>query len=145
MSIIVTCPSCKTSKNAPDEVAGKRVKCPACGDIFDVLAESDLPLRPHPDTTIPAEDDVDTPNGEGKSRCPSCSEYVQPGASVCPHCHQAIFSANKEKNAAIGCIVSVVLFILLWIFIRGCAEWETDRLMEKTAKEVDEMMKRYGP
>jgi predicted Zn finger-like uncharacterized protein len=38
MPITVTCPSCHTSLKAPDEAAGRKVKCPKCATPFAVSA-----------------------------------------------------------------------------------------------------------
>ena len=34
MSIAVTCPHCQTTLKAPDQAAGRNVKCPKCGGVF---------------------------------------------------------------------------------------------------------------
>ncbi len=36
MPRIATCPNCATKLNVPDELAGRRVKCPKCGTAFAV-------------------------------------------------------------------------------------------------------------
>lgn len=38
MSIQVTCTSCKSQFNAPDNAVGKRTKCPKCGGIIEIQA-----------------------------------------------------------------------------------------------------------
>src|SRR5207248_5950555 len=39
MAIMVECNSCGKQYNAPDSMAGKRVKCKQCGQVFQIPAE----------------------------------------------------------------------------------------------------------
>src|SRR5438094_1353525 len=39
MPIMVECNSCGKQYNAPDSMAGKRVKCKQCGEVFQIPAE----------------------------------------------------------------------------------------------------------
>jgi hypothetical protein len=48
MSIPVTCPNCQTSLKAPDQAAGRMVKCPKCATAFAV------PAAEMPATVVPA-------------------------------------------------------------------------------------------
>src|SRR4051812_24052470 len=41
MAIMVECPNCGKQYSAPDAMAGKRVKCKGCGNVFNVAAEGD--------------------------------------------------------------------------------------------------------
>jgi predicted Zn finger-like uncharacterized protein len=40
MPTIVDCPSCNRKLRVPDELLGKKVKCPTCSGTFDALADS---------------------------------------------------------------------------------------------------------
>src|SRR5215475_8208309 len=40
MSTIVDCPSCNRKLRVPDELLGKKVKCPTCSGTFDAVAAS---------------------------------------------------------------------------------------------------------
>jgi predicted Zn finger-like uncharacterized protein len=40
MSTIVDCPSCNRKLRVPDDLLGKKVKCPTCSGTFDAVAES---------------------------------------------------------------------------------------------------------
>ena len=31
------------------------------------------------------------------TKCPCCLEHIQPGATVCPHCHSALYYADPEE------------------------------------------------
>lgn len=78
MSIPATCPSCKASSNAPDEIAGKRVKCPKCKalmriplpdteDGFDVV-DSEPEARPAKRNRVRAEVDEEPIEARRKKR-----------------------------------------------------------------------------
>jgi hypothetical protein len=61
--------------------------------------------------------------------CPSCAELVMRSATICPHCNQAIFSQDKATNAAAGCIISVILFFILYFLLTAFSGCEVDRMM----------------
>lgn len=49
MSLLVACPSCKGQCQAPDNAAGRKVRCPRCGAVLDVPAPASPPqARPAP-------------------------------------------------------------------------------------------------
>jgi len=75
MPIVVACPKCSTKLSAPDDAAGKQVKCPkaGCGAIADVPAfvaaeevevvDADPAPRPKPVRAAEADDEDDRPRG----------------------------------------------------------------------------------
>jgi hypothetical protein len=50
MPTLTKCPQCSRKLNVPDNLVGKRVKCPGCGENFSMLDEdeSSLPARHSP-------------------------------------------------------------------------------------------------
>jgi hypothetical protein len=55
MSTIVDCPSCNRKLRVPDELLGKKVKCPTCSEIFDANShDSPLDTQPAPPPSPPA-------------------------------------------------------------------------------------------
>src|SRR6266542_5910886 len=46
MSIVLSCPDCSRKLKVPDELLGKKVKCPACGKVFK--GETEAPSGPPP-------------------------------------------------------------------------------------------------
>src|SRR5262245_744485 len=46
MPIIANCPECDRKMRVPDDLLGKRVKCPACGTIFQPGASKPNPPAP---------------------------------------------------------------------------------------------------
>ena len=72
------------------------------------------------------------------AKCPSCSEEVKDDATTCPHCHQAIFSHNKQTNAVAGVIVTIVVFIILYYALSWFTNREADKEYEKVKKDAEE-------
>ena len=68
MPIHVACPGCGRKFQAPDNLSGKRVKCPGCAAAFVVNA----PVPEAPDPRL-------TP-------CPDCGKAISKRADQCPHC-----------------------------------------------------------
>ncbi|MCL4192667.1 MAG: hypothetical protein KJZ87_13125 [Thermoguttaceae bacterium] len=68
MPIHVACPGCGRKFQAPDNLSGKRVKCPGCAAAFVVNA----PVPDSPDPRL-------TP-------CPDCGKAISKRADQCPHC-----------------------------------------------------------
>jgi uncharacterized protein len=76
MPIIVVCPSCNSKLKAPENLIGKLVKCPTCGQAVPVKAAAPAPapapkppMRPAPPPQQPfaemepVEDELETPGG----------------------------------------------------------------------------------
>lgn len=68
MPISSTCPNCQAESNVPDDLAGKRVKCPKCKesmrvpqaageDGFDVVDADDRPSRKSANRSRPRDDE----------------------------------------------------------------------------------------
>jgi len=82
------------------------------------------------------------------AKCPSCSEEVKDDATTCPHCHQAIFSHNKQTNAVAGIIVSIVVFLVLYYSMSWFAHREADKEYDKIQKDAEKvtqnLMRQFG-
>jgi len=72
----------------------------------------------------------------GISRCPYCAEEIQPAATLCPHCKQAIISKNPAVNGCLAIILFIIIFIILYSFINYLAEKDTERLMDKIERDM---------
>jgi hypothetical protein len=72
MSIPVVCPSCQSSMKVKDEFAGKRAKCPQCGEPLTVPAiaatPAKMPKRPRPEVIQEFEDDVEPATKPNRKR-----------------------------------------------------------------------------
>jgi hypothetical protein len=118
MTIRFTCrnPQCGKAINAPDTAAGRRVRCPACGqvltvpkaaDTYDLADEDRQPQRQEgPPPAAPT---------EAENTCAVCGA-VYPRGSTCPRCHTSRSKAagggfDKGKWITIAAVVG--LFALL--------------------------------
>jgi len=100
----MSCLSCGKTLSAPDNAAGKKAKCPFCGEIMTV-----------PETVLDAEAvgvGVAGPSGglgqtttppspaagsQARQPCPECGEMIVVGAAKCRFCN-AIFDPELKKN-----------------------------------------------
>jgi predicted nucleic acid-binding Zn ribbon protein len=77
-------------------------------------------------------------------KCPMCSEAISPDSSVCPHCKHAIFSNNKQTNAVVSILVSVVSFIVLYYAINAFVHYQAEQDMkvirQQAQQETQELM-----
>ena len=115
MPIQVTCNSCGKSLKAKDSAAGKRVKCPQCGDpitipeaVYDAQeaggdedsdSEYDDAEYGYEDDQYNLGDEVaNAPTSEKRKPCPACGEMIVDGAVKCRFCGE-IFDASLKKKA----------------------------------------------
>jgi predicted RNA-binding Zn-ribbon protein involved in translation (DUF1610 family) len=115
--IKVTCNSCGKSLKAKDSAAGKRVKCPQCGDPIKIPdAVYDAEEVGGDDEYSGYEDDygddygygddqydvagnvANAPAAEKRKPCPACGEMIVVGAVKCRFCGE-IFDASLKKKA----------------------------------------------
>jgi predicted RNA-binding Zn-ribbon protein involved in translation (DUF1610 family) len=103
MPIQVTC-SCGKTLTAPDAAAGKRAKCPGCGQVITVPApiqEAELlgaaaaqdpygVAEPSPAAASASA------GGEQRQPCPECGEMIIVGAAKCRFCN-AIFDPKLKQ------------------------------------------------
>ncbi len=72
MAISLTCPSCERALKVKDELAGRKIKCPACGSVITVIAkEANSDARITAKKAQPARvsrDDDDEPEEEERPR-----------------------------------------------------------------------------
>jgi hypothetical protein len=53
MPTVINCPSCERKLKVPEELLGKKVKCPTCGTLFTGGAEGEAPPEPEPEEPAP--------------------------------------------------------------------------------------------
>ncbi len=121
MSSIVTC-TCGKSFRAKPELAGKRVKCPACGSVLQIPAATPTPQTAPALTPLPAE--PDDPLGLGGFNEQSLGTPL-PQASG-PQLSRAPARARKKKQdwgpilriggIAAGALAGVALLIVVGVF-----------------------------
>ena len=97
MPISFDCPSCGKKTKAPDEMAGKRARCPLCKEIIQVPEpayefEEAAPQAPEKGAAKDAEGE-----DEGRKPCPMCGEMIRDEAVKCRFCGE-IFDPELRKR-----------------------------------------------
>ena len=84
--VTFVCPKCKQTLEAPEEVLGQTVQCPACSATIAV------PVRRA--TATPA------PQPPRMKQCPYCSEDILATAKKCKHCGETVDVALRTAEEA---------------------------------------------
>jgi predicted RNA-binding Zn-ribbon protein involved in translation (DUF1610 family) len=117
--IQVTCASCQSQFNAPDNAAGKRTKCPKCGGIIDIQAPApkpapapkeeevfeaeEVPYTPFTDDDFEVEKPAALPaSTEDRKPCPMCGEMIQKDAVKCRFCGEIFDPVLKKQEKKKG-------------------------------------------
>jgi predicted Zn finger-like uncharacterized protein len=98
MTANMSCPGCQTSLRIRDDMAGKKIKCPRCGQVLTIptTAEDATEVINNPEQIVTAPAPKAPAKGaperagskKGKTRpCPSCGEPIATTARQCRHCH----------------------------------------------------------
>jgi hypothetical protein len=112
MPIAITCPACNSKLKAPDDLAGRGLKCPRCKAPLKVPAGPSSPsgsaappakARPArrpaqevaPDDLAPIE-----PSEADCQSCPFCGEEVRVGAKKCKSCGETLDVALRAGEEA---------------------------------------------
>ena len=77
---------CGKLLQAKDEMAGKRVKCPACGKILLIPAELRLQAAEPPQPPVSPEPAPAPSDAVPESKCPQCGEAMAPDVVLCVNC-----------------------------------------------------------
>jgi len=79
MAIPVQCPACGKTLNVKDEMAGKRGKCPQCGNIIEVPRPGAIPQAPAPPAP---EAPQPSPPPPSPPAAPAAAAYAAPTAAT---------------------------------------------------------------
>jgi predicted Zn finger-like uncharacterized protein len=85
MPTSIECPSCNRKLKVPDNLLGKKVKCPTCGNAFTAAEEPPPPIEDEEEPPPPPDDDLDempeeeeAPRKKKKKKKGRSSEYLAP-------------------------------------------------------------------
>ena len=103
MSIKATCGQCQASFKAPDKLAGKKVKCPKCGQGLTIpaVAAAATAARRAPKGLDPMEALLDEANVKAPTTgpiCPDCGMPIAPGAKICIDCGYNLETERRMKT-----------------------------------------------
>lgn len=95
MAITFSCAHCGKSLTTSDDKAGRKAKCPGCGEVLTVPeAESALGDDGSPEDALsPAGSDE---AAEGLKTCPMCGERNERSAAACAFCGEALGEGGDE-------------------------------------------------
>lgn len=118
MPISCECPSCGKRLKAPDSAAGKRAKCPQCGNPVEIPAEKIYDAEEVSDSADDpsaadsageysdneyglerreTEDQDESPAEDDRRPCPMCGEMIAPAAVKCRFCGEVFDQKVKRK------------------------------------------------
>ena len=116
MSIRYSCPNCDQPLTIPDELAGKRRKCPKCGAKFTVpLADGTIP-----DGTTARGSTRPTPDGAG-----SVTAEGKPPATDHPLLLMRQVAAHSENLVDMTAMVDIVFFLLIFFLVTSLQSLES--------------------
>ncbi len=111
MPISCECPSCGKRLKAPDSAAGKRAKCPQCGNPVTIPAEkvyeaeevaedADDVSEDEFGLQTPGDDDpVQRPAIPDRRHLPACGEMIAAAAVKCRYCGEFLDASLNAKSA----------------------------------------------
>lgn len=101
MAIEFNCPHCDKSLSTSEDRAGRKAKCPGCGEVVTV------PGLDQPAAEDDFEEDLPPPPPVGKIRdtrakvaCPMCGGEVLAAAKRCKHCGEDLSPAGGDEAAS---------------------------------------------
>ena len=147
MSIAVTCPSCSVSFTAKDDYAGKRAKCPKCGEPLIVPGVTDRVKMPPPVVAArpkPAEDDpprARKPSGAANERSKPRRKDDAGEEAARRGRHEEV-DEPKKKGSALPLILGLLVVLVLVCGGGGAGLWflwlkpELDRVVRVKGLET---------
>lgn len=104
MTIQFSCEICGKTLSTSDDKAGRKAKCPGCGEMLvvpqpegAVAEEEDMPLADDEDA-LPA---VTRRKSGNKVACPMCGEKVSASATKCKFCGEPLEPVRHETGAEV--------------------------------------------
>lgn len=74
------CPHCKQSLEAPEDMLGQQINCPACNGVI----------------TLPEAGPPSPPQSQNTRACPFCGEQILVVAIKCKHCGEFLDGRNRQ-------------------------------------------------
>jgi predicted Zn finger-like uncharacterized protein len=119
MPINTDCPSCNRKLRVPDELLGKKVKCPTCGTVFQA-DESSAPAGPEeadqPVTSFPEEE---------RAPIDQRRDSEDEEGALGPPRHGSSRKPDKVQNIGVMMLISGIIGIMVFLGWSGatCCLW----------------------
>jgi predicted RNA-binding Zn-ribbon protein involved in translation (DUF1610 family) len=102
LTIEFSCDHCGKSLSTSDEKAGRKAKCPQCGEVLVV------PALAATDDGFDDDDEADgpppLPGKSAKKNCPMCGESIAASAKKCDFCGEALYADAPTAKGGIQII-----------------------------------------
>ena len=105
-------PECGRLIEAPERLAGRELRCPACSHPFTVPSAGPEEAGRTPDGDLPPADLAAHPEAAARSSersCPECHTMLTGGAAVCPACGwvdpASVLPAGAAGEASVGTLL----------------------------------------
>ncbi|MCF7855657.1 MAG: hypothetical protein K9N51_12725 [Candidatus Pacebacteria bacterium] len=123
------CPHCEQTLEAPEDMLGQTIECPACNGSIDLPAPDPEPVpppRPAPKKKIVTKRRTSPSASSTNTKpCPYCGEPILSVAVKCKHCGSELTdgrSPTVQKSEAIG-VIALILPIcsamVAWFWLSG--------------------------
>jgi predicted RNA-binding Zn-ribbon protein involved in translation (DUF1610 family) len=100
MSDVIECPGCSAKLRVPEELRGKKFRCPTCGDIFvpsdtpPPATERSLAAPRQPASSSRREPEVDA----DLAPCPSCGKNIPRTSDLCLYCKADLSGSEDDED-----------------------------------------------
>ena len=104
MATTLNCPGCQTPLRVREDMAGKKIKCPRCGQVVTVPADEPVVLEEVTEATGAEKITADPPASKGpRSKaatrpCPECGERIPVTARTCRYCKADLDDDDEEDE-----------------------------------------------